>query len=880
MKGRTTSYQRFGSALGTTGSVVNKFIRSLGGPKGRDSEGAGKSQIDSSEGKGIYNQTIKSEELVFDFKKEFDLGEAVYGCISASFGEGSGMEIDSNAAIKGRKTKRNDSPHFKVMKREWYHDVEKKSFQECAAIPQENLPLTVNSKFEMNFWDQDSDELTQIPKGIGFTSGALIRPVSFSDNAMPIKDGFGAFIPLSSFCRAHILKGVPLETAHGIINRCKEISLIGSASYSISRANKRCGDGPTTSTKEWEGESVHGCPPGDCRNEGGKLINSCLSGSLNTTIELNGDIKMTAYRHKQVADIWEKDKQKQKTLDISGNVFIGTLEDAALTKKSVSLCEAENDDDSAIPTPKLPPPTLKQLIKLEKQKMLSSGCLVYPATNNSIIIAKEDTNLKTEDLDLQYCKPGTAKTVNILMGSPQINQLYLSSYGGGINIDIDAPLVYPGGAAFRIGKTENESVRPFYVSGPSLQCYFAGIGWDYSEIGKKDPEALYNEPKCTETENNFYDWKMTWRSTNLKKTVTGLCPQGFEDVGVYDAKPNSCECDDDCKDCAVEYGKLRMSCECQPICKPDPDAKLNPCADGHKNKIKTDEGYACDGVYSIGFSVGKYVGVQREDAAEQQIYNVAPVPLRTSSRYDKTEDLVLWWSAYVSERLPYEFYKQTSSDLELRLYANKESADYDMKAFKENSFYRYELIKAGSLKLLCDEWSTSTDIWVIHQIRKETSCSPSPAGAARNYETRTKIGVPYSECNDCGGPPIDFCCSENGCGGGLEKECCEEDLCGKSTNPCEWAAEISGGKGACYPNTFYDCGGDCVEDPGDCGCCGCNDGNDDCEPCKAYKACKPYRLISDFEPLSCYGDAYKEDRHQTSVNLTIEFILFEDDEKE
>jgi hypothetical protein len=892
MKGRQTSYQRFGSLLGTTGSVVNKFFRSLGkAPNGRDSELAGSIQIDMSDNKGIYNKTLKSDEyLKYDFEKE-DLGEEVYGCISHPFGESSiYIEKDSETAIEGRKTKRKDSPHFEDIKREWYHKKANKTYEECALIPQENVPLAVNSKFEMKFWDAETEKNTTIPKGIGFTSGALIRPVCFNDDAVPIEKGFGEWKSLSGFHRAHILQGVPLETAHGIINRCKEISLTGSVNYSITRTNKKCGDGPTTSTKEWEWESLHGCAPGECRDEGGTMTNSCLSGKLVTTIKLAGDIEMTAYRHKQVENIWDKDNQK--TLDMSGNVFLGTLEDSALTKKSFSDCDA-SDAESGIPAPMLPAPTVKQIMKLERQTKLSSACLAYPITNNSIIIAKEDDNLKTDDLIIVNCDPGTAKTYYSLVSPSQTNQVFVAGYFG-VNVG-NSPLVYPGGASFRIRNTESKSVRPLYISGPSLQCHFSGIGWDYSELGKEEPEVLYNNSKCLPQKrvDNFYDWKMNWKSTNLKKTVDGDCPQGFADVDVYDAEPNSCECDDECEDCAAVPGKLRMNCECQPICAYTPEERSdgNPCADGHKIKIKTEDGYACDGMYGIGFSVGKYVGVQLKDYPYEEadeIYNVASVPL-TSKKDAKTEDLVLWWNAFVSESIPYDFYKQTSSDLQLELYANKESVDHAMKDKLEDSFYKYEPKKVGSLKIQCDDWSTSTDIWVIHRILKETSCIPFGPGADGNREVRTRSGVPYTACIGCGSS--ETCCSDRGCGGGNNSQCCEEDLCGLATSPCGWSAQTTSSRGGCDGNAYKDCSGSCkFLFPEECGCCGCIEpepdgtippGSDCFIPCtKEYLECKPYTLISDFEPLSCYGDANEEDKHATSIDLTIEFKLFGKDEME
>jgi hypothetical protein len=351
MKGRITSFQRFGSSLGTTGSVLHKFIRSLGdvGEKeGRDREllGDGPAGVDKSDGKGIYNKTVKSgDDLKYDFEEGGNFGEEVYGCIAKPFGKDALQEKDSKTAINCRKATIKDSPHYEENKRKWYHADPKKSYEDYAAIPQENLPLTVNSKFPMKYCSRSGieeygdDLVIDIPKGIGFTSGALIRPLRFTESAEPMKNGYystfgsgfgglkeGQPIPTNRLHHAHILKSVPLETAHKIINCCKEIVLTGSVSHSIERNSIKCKDwlgneGPDKSEAKQTGEMMFSpCPPGTCTDVSHTFTVQCLSSKQTTTISLDGDLEMTAYRYKQAADVWEE-KEKQKTLDISGNAF-------------------------------------------------------------------------------------------------------------------------------------------------------------------------------------------------------------------------------------------------------------------------------------------------------------------------------------------------------------------------------------------------------------------------------------------------------------------------------------------------------------------------------------------------------------------------------
>ena len=892
MKGRQTSYQRFSSVLGTTGSVVNKFFRSLGKtPNGRDSELSNTIQIDSSDNKGIYNKTLRVEDdLTYDYDKE-DLGEEVYGCISHPFGENSiYIEKDSETAIEGRKTKRANSPHFKDKKRKWYDEKSDKTYEECALIPQENVPLAVNSKFEMKFWEAETEKTTTIPKGIGFTSGSLVRPISFIEEAKRIENGWSkaqkfsweAYGSLSG--RSHILRGVPLEIAHKLINCCKEIELKGDVNYSIKRTSKKCAtwdgneEGPSSTQKEWEGEQIKGCPPGTCSSIGGNQTANCISNQQVTTIKLNGKLDMTAYRHKQVADIWGKEP---KVLDISGNYFVSSFEKPALRKISRSECVGLDFDSGPIPTTKLPDPTIKQVLEFETQTKLSSGCLSYPSTNNSMIIAKEEDSLKTGKLDgyTEICEPDSAKTYNYLFSTAQMSWALFNGYPRGNT--------YPSGIQMRnpaFSPNSASAVRPFYVSGPSLHCSFGGMGWDYSEIGKKEPEVPWHQDDCGKYPSNYKDWKMTWNSTKLKKTFEGDCAQGFNGFDRYDRKKNNCNCGDKCKDCKADWGKLKLLCECEPQCQKADHFPLespenpNPCAGPYISN--------CDGMCGFSLFIGKYVGVQVKDSP--YAYNVAPVPLTTKVEPRAQEDLVLWFDGFISDVLDTEFFPNYSlglgsgNGLQLSIYPNQESVDIALAGLPENSLIRYEKKSVGSVTLTLDDWSNSFPIWVILPIRKETTCTTGPTTSTNTQSTLVE-GSPYNSCVDCIGELPD-CCSEQGCGGvSSSTQCCNEADCGIN-DPCGLAIYVSPSKGQCDDNAEKTCGGGCVDvDLSECGCCGCTfnacdpESEDDCFICcPNWKSCKPYKLIKDFEYLSCYGEAHEEDVHEVSIDLTIQFKPFKE----
>ena len=895
MKGRITSFQRFGSVLGTTGSVVGKSIRSLKGSlkDGRDSEGANENQIDYSDNKGIYNMTLKSNEMLqFDFEEE-DLGEEVYGCIASPFGDSSTIEKDAQTAIKGRKTPLADSPHFKDNKRKWYYKKGKTEFEDCVAIPQENVPLAVNSKFEMKYWESKINNTQSIPKGIGFTSGALVRPIAFSDKAVPIQDGyrgveqdagwwdFSTAYSNSIIGRAQILRGVPLSTAHQIINCCKEIVLTGTIDRSITRKNKKCTtwdgspDGPDKTQRKWAGEQLVGCPPGSCRNIGGKTELQCASSQLTTTMKLSGKFDMTAYRHKQVSKIWAK-KEGQNTLDISGNSFLGCLEDAALTKWSASTCEPAEDSG---PNPVIPDPTIKQVYTYERQTKLSSGCLAYPYTNNSMIIRDEEDNLKTQDLDIALCEPDTGKTYYFLNGTAQLPRPLSGSWW--------LPPSYPGGTLFRSEYNSDTAVRPLYESGPRLQCYFHGVGWDHSKVGKDGPEVPWEKDDCGNNPVNFHDWKMEWNTTGIKTTVDGLCGLGFGNVDNYDNKLNTCECEGEtCGKCMKVLGDLKLTCQCQPKCGTLSHNSENPCSDGHKNKNEK----SCDGVYGISFTIGKYVGVHddsydSDSYGKTETYRVSPVPLSTKAESGAKEDLTMWFSGYVSDIIPY--YGGTS-DLEVGLYANENSADIELRRLKENSVVRYEKRNVGALTVLCGDWNNAFPLWVILRIQKETSCKTPPSSWRVEYNRRCssmnmqggyELGAPRKQCNEC---QDGACCDEGGCAGVAGQDpCCNDVTCGVD-NPCALAISCNGNPQACDENQEITCDATCapIDSSGECGCCGCSyaacdHSDDDCFTCcPDYVSCNPFQMLEEYEDLSCYGEALEEEKHEMTLDLQIEFKLF------
>ena len=229
----------------------------------------------------------------------------------------------------------------------------------------------------------------------------------------------------------------------------------------------------------------------------------------------------------------------------------------------------------------------------------------------------------------------------------------------------------------------------------------------------------------------------------------------------------------------------------------------------------------------------------------------------------------------------YPNHEASSAELELVTYINKSSKAHAMEYFQglNDSVYKYEDKEVGTLKLVCEEWNTTTPIYVIRRIKKETSCK-TPFQKDTNDSTNglytSTSGSPYITCNQT--PDGYYCCNASGCNGVFDSDpCCTEQFCGIN-HPCEVGWVIGGQKSPCDDNASTTCTGDPKEgDETDliCGCCGCHNTETEwCEECKKGPICKVYKITEDFEELACYGPAHEEDKLETTLDLTITFELF------
>jgi hypothetical protein len=666
----------------------------------------------------------------------------------------------------------------------------------------------------MKYWDEGEKKMIKVPKGAGFTSGALVRPIAPSNKQTKTVSN---------------IKGVPIKTAHAILNRCKEIILTGSVDYSVERSNTTC-DGPTSSTKTWTSESgPNGCPPGTCKDTSGSITIECVSQKQTTTMGISGSINMTAYRYRQLSDIWNN----PTPLDLSLNYFYGNVENKALLRKmSFPYCIPLSSGVTGAPLP-----SIEVIAEYDKQTKLSSACLVYPESNNSILSATHEENLKKITLSATNCDK-----------SSEI------AYGLGADpFDLEA-LRYPDGV-FRFFNTNEVYLAPTSHTGPSLGCRFYNNGWDFGTLGSESPEAYYTND-CKPYKQNFPNYKMTWKSTGIKKTISGSCGLNFDGVGRYDTdEAEECKCDSECTSCTPNYGTLKLVCDCQPRCIPEPVivddrvVETNPC----KGERKAD----CDAIWGLGFSIAKYYAVNTA---------VAAVPLSAKAE-TKTEDLSIFGSGYIID-------EPSAASFGIPIYFVEPGKPSD------TSITKYESKEIGTLTLKCEGWETEIPLWTIFTITKATTCAGFSSGYGFNIFNRSVKSTPTVFCAGCTDDDEDRCCAAGGCGGiEGEQKCCESQYCGID-DPCGYAFKTTNVGGECEGNKSTTCAGSCEFSTGeDCGCCGCVIDEEDeyCDVvCPPFKKCAPYKLIKDFSEsgLGCYGDAYQEDIHKATVDLTLEFKLF------
>jgi hypothetical protein len=903
MKGRITSFQRFGGVLGVSSSVVNKFLRS---EKLRDMDD-GK---DFSNGKGIYNNTIPNSTSYSSWyghpryiggnKGEFDAGEEVYGCIAHGYGDsvatsddfGPRIEHSLEIADQLRQTTRANSKHFDKEERKWtLKKVD--DFIDSVAIPQENIPLVVNSKFPMSqavvIYDDESgeaigSEIIKCSAGPGFTSGGLARPAPWPEEGyMLVTEDIANMCKLS----------VPVAVAHAILHRTKEITLDAQLENKSTRTGTNCSGSSSLNTSWSTSYLIGGCPPSSCKNKSYSNTLTCTSKIESGTITIKGDFSMTAYRYKDVSDIWDN----PRTSDISPNYFFGSHTKAPAVYKTTSTGCSYDDYENCnygdcypCKGPNPPLPRVEQLLPLEKQTKLGAGCLSYRTTNSNMFHGLLEKNLLGKTVSAPNCTKASEDYG--LTSDPAVlfSLLQYSDYWEGFS---------PGGFRGPLGP-------PAIINGPELECHFVGTGYDASSQGGnifQDVPCDCNDYEGSGSPRpNYQIPKASYVGTGITTKLSGVCFPGAGDyVGHFDndivfPAEDECGCPSDGNNCSSNLGPLRLSADCVAQCPTCEKDEYGDCLGGdfrvgfaQKNPCSSTSPQKSDQYWRSSLKVGKYViGKQWEKAWDGGIIDASravPIPLSAT----KTEDLAFWPSFSAGDyggAFPGVYASQTFLN---RLLARDASSGNPR--LQSDSTRTVEVRNIGQITFKCDDWTDSHSLYGLVMTNKAQECkgyTPSDLdNGSWGHSVSASKSTPYRSCMDCSELENDTCDAPKGCNGvESEQNCCRASAGGRRGRPCaeSWTSSFESSNDPCADNN--DCAGTCYSGPGDDDCeCNCDFNPDDDEgecghlsPCPDFASCEGFKILKPFEgKLGCANNNYiGTETVTTSLNLTFEFKLFDE----
>jgi hypothetical protein len=293
MKGRHTSFQRFGSGSHNPfGSVLNKYLRTS---TNREND--------------IYEKTA-TRPISFNTKQlEPDLGEEVYGCLSKGIGTTGYPESNADyqsyqsTMIDKRKPREDvDQYSMEPVLRSWKEW--KSNFADSALVAQENMPINTCCKYPIKFSDIVDNEIKDIDVegGAGFSGPYQYRPSKFGrgTNQAITEDAVINERPISSI-------RIPVETAHQILNCTRKISFTGSFSHESKRQTVKC-NGSSEATVV---EKSH-YPEGDmCKYTWEETTRTtfyaCQSVKESGTAKISGDVSGSMGRYKAMTSLWEKE---------------------------------------------------------------------------------------------------------------------------------------------------------------------------------------------------------------------------------------------------------------------------------------------------------------------------------------------------------------------------------------------------------------------------------------------------------------------------------------------------------------------------------------------------------------------------------------------
>ena len=876
MKGRHTSFQRFGSGSHNPfGSVLNKYFLTS----------------DTVRKNNIYEKTFSGRNI---YGEDFeDLGEEVFGCIAKGINTQGHLEGDTDEMTSGRK-QRKDVEQYKLgsegsILRSW-KDENNKSYEDSVLIPQESLPLNVISKYPIKYsydtYDDNDQPIVKdvdVPPSAGFSGPYLYRPKKFPSSFTPTILKEDCIVNSNFYGRPVTPVSIPSDVAHQILNCTKEIKFTGDLDHSIEGSNKKCSGSSSLSVTQTYYLSG-GCPGTTPIQKTRKANYECTSVEEKVTLQVKGSISGTLSRYNILTSLWDEPVK----LDLSPNFYQGSNAAKAYNFFATEGLYCDFNDSG-------PGPDERDYLKVkmlgdrEKVTKLDAGCAVTPTFDIDIIRRDQGKNLLETNANVSQCENDGGKITKGLMLYPEVSR-YLRVL---------------------LGDKNNPSNAGTLPAGPSLYGdYSAGLA---QYVGLEGSEKVFESTNCSANElESFRSPAGAPLKTGLEVSMTGGCVglggvagtnafslSNTDGISVYDATDRDLAyyqwADKDgcygehpgcCPSCSVygEQGTYYLDCQKERQCYKDGSEEdiviPRPSGSGYPSK--------CAAPFGISFDIARYAEVGEGSTFNGMKYaNAEVIPLDVQAKATDKQDLCLGFvfSGVAASSLAFpdtqgypqvpDYYLRKGEDLPIG-----PPVISPCKLWHDTDVTGGSVVSVGSRTLKAGDWSTAIPLYTTHHPREAKGCVGLDVGGIegpRGWITACKRTT-SAECDgDCD------CCASGGagCGSQINTAPCNERV---DCEPKKCTYSYSSSYNEDCPQTAicvgcqdcYSCDGDCDL----CACCGCNC---DCDPGDEghENPCPPYIPIppttyTGAGKMGCYGDGYEKETLKTTCNITLEFIPFDE----
>jgi len=764
MKGRFTSFQRFGRVFGLPGSIVSKYPAS----------------ILITDKRQIYDETK-------DEYKYFPQYDYQYAELSEEERKKGKYDCHDNYGVmsKGINKWRNEAPRLakedieqfdpnNAQPRKWPDpkNPEIAKLDDFTPIAQENIPLVVEGNHEETLLERNSDNLLekQINSGPGFQETHPNRPAIREKHAL-LRSEKQFLLPLK----------IPVKNFHSILACTKEIEITSSINVNFTLKSKSTqGGGVASGTFSYECLNTGTCPP-FCKSKSKYASFSCCNptGSEVASLSISSNRSLaTLKRFKEYAALTDKEPIE---LDLSRNVF---QEQRKYALYRIGECIAKDYKFPIVPT------EIKMLVNASPKTKLDAGCLTTPYTHGRFNSYKFDKgDMLSERLEVDGCVEGTAGTTIFramdILDIPTIDRFGWAGADiwdntGGHYYPSSSP--YAGGPsiAFRMYETQGNAL----FSDPRIELIPDVMGKWYS---------AYKSTQCTDYMGNTIsgrklnselfkvrDYNKRFLTTKASGTCIGhlfpiaFCSQTIPEPckeGIFNActekwEGRTCTCESNvpppCDKTLYEenYGTEHMSSRY-----PMDDIVCHPNASCCKELSKLPNEVAEKYGSALSFSghLGRFVRVLEDEVSEDGgkiLGKSLPFPINDTLGNKEEIEAALIYSLGI---------ESDAHGGDIGFYFTQEAADYHQGI--SNSFGTWSTRKCGKLTITHEDWSYETDIYApifeqtgstfTYDIPLSQYVSPVACGALMVCEKKTGQ---YGRACDCEGEICEQGDPSKGCG--------------------------------------------------------------------------------------------------------------------